>query len=243
MPPEKTTPDQPQDEYLKALTAIQEMVKESQRESSAAMIEAHRASLEHLAERFIEAMRGEAKRPIEVIVPPPAPAADDQITKEQRLRQRELVLSYNAFRTMLGRAPTSGAPGAAVVFIARRVNHKGQRDACGDCISIPGPAPFAAVEDGWTLVAITTANQTLRAPLHRHKLPVDVQVEHLRADVDIGRLEIRDENDDPIYLGVGPATQTHNVDDAPRPPRHRVTRAATEPLKADREPEPNPETR
>ena len=187
-------------------------------------------------------MRGEAKRPIELIVPPPAAAADDQITKDQRLRQRELVLSYNAFRTMLGRAPTSGAPGAAVVFIATRVNYEGQPDARGNWINIEGPAPFAAVEDGWTLVVITTANQTLRAPLHHHGVPTPVQVKQLRAGVEIGRLQIRDENDDPIYLGVVPATQTHNVerhrraqhagegaapveqgDDAPRRPRGRAT--------------------
>jgi hypothetical protein len=219
MPPAKTPPDQPQDEYLKTLVALQETVKESQtqvRESSEALIEAHLASLEQLAERLIEGMRGAAaERPIEVIVQPPPPAVDDQITREQRLRQRQLVLSYDAFRTMLGRAPTSGSPGAAVVFMAMRVNDKGQRDACGDSIVIPRPAPFASVEDGWTLVAITTANQTLRAPLHRHDLPTTVQVKHLRADVDIGRLEIRDASDDPLYLGVGPATQTHNVE------RHR----------------------
>jgi hypothetical protein len=216
MPPAKTPPDQPQDEYLKTLVALQETVKESQThvlESSEALIEAHRASLEQLAERLIEAMRGAAaERPIEVVVQPPPPAVDDQITREQRLRQRQLVLSYDAFRTMLGRAPTSGAPGAAVVFTAARVDDKGQRDPGGDSIVIPRPAPFAFVEDGWTLVAITTANQTLRAPLHRHDLPVTVQVEHLRADIDIGRLEIRDANDDPIYLGVGLATQTQNVE-------------------------------
>lgn len=213
MPPAKT-PDQPQDEYLKTLIALQETVKESQthvRESSEALIEAHRASLEQLAERLIEAMRRDAERAIEVVVEQP-PAADDQITREQRLRQRQLVLSYNAFRTMLGRAPTSGAPGAAVVFMAVRVNEQGQSDPCGDSIAIPRPAPFVSLEDGWTLVAITTANQTLRTPLHRGELSVRVQIEHLRADMDIARLEIRDANDDPLYLGIGPATQTHNAE-------------------------------
>jgi len=244
MPPAKTTPDQPEDAYLRTLIALQETVKESQthvRESSEALIEAHRASLEQLAERLIEAMSKSAAERIEVVVQPPAPGGDDQITKEQRLKQRQLILSYNAFRTMLGRAPSSGAPGAAVVFTAVRVNSEGQRDPGGDSILI-GPAPFASVEDGWTLVATTTTNQTLRAPLHRDKLPSRVQVEHLRADIDIGRLEIRDANDDPIYLGIGPATQTDNVerqrrmhhsgegaahvereDDAPHPQEDRTT--------------------
>jgi hypothetical protein len=233
MPPAKTTPDQPQDEYLKTLIDLQETVRESQthvRESSAALIEAHRESIEQLAERLIEAMRGDVAERIEVVVQPPAPTANDQITKEQRLRQQQLVLSYDAFRTMLGRAPTSGAPGAAVVFMADRVNGEGERDADGDSISILRPAPFAFVEDGWTLVVITTANQTLRAPLHRHDLPARVQVEHLPGDIDISRLEIRDGNDDPLYLGVGPATQTHN---ALRHRRVRHDRDAAGPLEPD----------
>jgi hypothetical protein len=111
---------------------------------------------------------------------------------------------------MLGRAPTSGAPGAAVVFMADRVRgNDGERD--GDSIVILRPAPFAFVEDGWTLVAITTTNQTLSASLSRQNLPATVPVEHLRADIDIARLEIRDANDTPLYLGVGPATQTQNA--------------------------------
>ncbi len=196
MPP---TPNKTEDAHLKTL------------------IEAHQASLEQLGQRLIDAMSAssEAMSASRWSSSHHAPAADDQITQEQRLRQRQLILSYNAFRTMLGRAPTSGAPGAAVVFMAVRVNRKGQPDPRGDSIKIPGPAPFASLEDGWTLVAITTTDQTLRAALHRDDLPSTVQVEHLRAESDIGRLEIRNENDDPIYLGVGSATQTHNVE------RHR----------------------
>ena len=80
MPPAKTTPDQPEDAYLRTLIALQETVKESQthvRESSEALIEAHRASLEQLAERLIEAMSKSAAERIEVVVQPPAPGADD----------------------------------------------------------------------------------------------------------------------------------------------------------------------
>lgn len=232
MPLAKTPPDPPEDEYLKTLIALQESVRESHTHvlaSSQALIEAHRSSLEQLAERLIEATERNARElheavregkaeHVKVVVQPPA-GADDALTKEQRLKQRQLVLAYNAFRTMLGRAPTSGAPGAAVVFMALRVNDQGQRDDHGDSIWIPYPAPFASVEDGWTLVAITTTNQTLRAPLHHHDLPVRVQVEHLRANLDISRLEIRDANDDPIYLGVVPATPTGN-DERDRRKRH-----------------------
>ncbi len=243
MPPAKTPPDSPQDEYLKTLITLQETVRESQthvRQSSEALIEAHRSSLEQLAERLIEATERSAReiyeavregKPerLEVVLQPPA-GGDDAISKEQRLRQRQLILTYNAFRTMLGRAPTSGAPGAAVVFMAVRVNDAGQRDDEGDSIVIPNPAPFAGVEDGWTLVAITSANQALRAALHHHDLPVRVPVDHLRANVDISRLEIRDANDDPIYLGVGPATETHNAE---RHRRKRQTGEAAEPVDRD----------
>jgi hypothetical protein len=223
-------------EMLKTLVALQASAQASQqhvRESSEALIEANRSNLEQLAERVVEAtertareladaMRERKPERVEVVLEQPA-RADDAVTREQRLRQRQLVLTYDAFRTMLGRAPTSGAPGAAAVFMAVRVNADGQRDDDADSILISGPAPFAVVEAGWTLVAITSTNQTLRAELERHGLPYRVQMEHLAARIDIRRLEIRDASDDPIYLGVGPATQTDNSE------RHRgAHRAATD---------------
>jgi hypothetical protein len=126
---------------------------------------------------------------------------------------------------MLGRAPTSGAPGAAAVFTAIRVDDKNQPDGDGDSIRILAPAPFAVAEHGWTLAAITNTNHTLRAELEPHAPPFRVQVPHLAADVDIRRLEIRDANDDPIYLGVGPATRTHNAT-RHKYPRHPAAEGA-----------------
>jgi hypothetical protein len=218
---------------LKTLVALQESAQASRREvldSSGALMEANRANIEQLAERLIEATQRTAQelseairegRPERIVIEQ-APRVEDPITREQRLRQRELILTYDAWRTMLGRAPTSGAPGAAVVFTAIRVDDKNQPDEDGDSIRILVPAPFAVVEHGWTLAAITNTNHTLRADLEPHAPPFRVQVPHLAADVDIRRLEIRDANDDPIYLGVGPATQTHNA------ARHRHKRYAAE---------------
>jgi hypothetical protein len=231
MPPTKTPPGsgtqperepEPLQEMLKTLAALQESAQASRRDvldSSGALMEANRANLEQLAERLIQATQRTAHelseairegRPERIVIEQAAPI-EDPITREQRLRQRELVLTYDAWRTMLGRAPTSGAPGAAAVFTALRVNEKYQPKEYGDSIRILDPAPFAVVEHGWTLVAITTTNKTLRAELKPCAPPFTVRVPHLAPDVDIRRLEIRDANDDPIYLGLGPATQTHNA--------------------------------
>jgi hypothetical protein len=224
MPPAKppNEPAEPLQEVLKSLVALQEHAAASQdqmRESSEALIEANRSTLEVLTQRLIEATERSARElseamlrsraeQVAVVVQPPA---EDTTTREQRLRQQQLVLSYNAFRTLLGRAPTSGSPGAAVVFMADRVNGAGGHDPDGDSIKILSPAPFPAVEDGWTLMVITTTGQALCAPLHRDEVPVRVPVEHLGANLDVARLEIRDHHDNPLYLGVGPATHTHNA--------------------------------
>ena len=163
-----------------------------------------------------------------VVVQPPA---EDATTREQRLRQQQLVLTYNAFRTMLGRTPGTGSAGAAAVFMADRVSGTGEHHSDGgDSIEILFPAPFRAVEDGWTLVVITTTGQTLYAPLHRDGVPVRVQVEHLGANLDVARLEIRDHDDNPLYLGVGPATQTQN---ALKHKRRQIAGQAVEPGDAD----------
>jgi hypothetical protein len=111
------------------------------------------------------------------------------------------------------------------VFTAIRVDDKNQPDGDGDSIRILAPAPFAVAEHGWTLAAITNTNHTLRAELEPHAPPFRVQVPHLAADVDIRRLEIRDANDDPIYLGVGPATRTHNAT-RHKYPRHPAAEGA-----------------
>lgn len=242
MPPAKTPnePAEPLHEVLKSLVALQEHAAASQeqmRESSEALIEANRSTLEVLTQRLIEATERSARElsqamlksrseQLAVVVQPPA---EDATTREQRLRQQQLVLSYNAFRTMLGRAPTSGSPGAAVVFIADRVNGAGEPHSDGDSIKILGPAPFVSVEDGWTLVVITSAGQTLYAPMHRDKVPARVQVEHLSANLDVARLEIRDHDDNPLYLGLGPATQTHN---ARKHKRREIAGQAVEPDEA-----------
>jgi hypothetical protein len=135
--------------------------------------------------------------------------ADDATTRQQRLRQQQVVLTYNALRTMLGRTPGIGSTGAAVVFMADRVERSGNPRPDGDSIMIGPNAPFRAVEDGWKLVVITTTGQTLpTAPIYLDK---PVHVDNLGANVDVARLEIRDQDDTPLYLGVGPATQTDNA--------------------------------
>ena len=224
--------DRPRDDvhgaYLEALRALQaraERSEEQLHESSRALLETNRSSLEQLARELIavtehgthelaEVLLARSRERLDVSIQQ-QPPAEDPTTREQRLRQRELVLSYNGLRTMLGRAPTSGAPGAAVVFQAQRVTERGDPDPEGESILILGPAPFAAVEGGWTLVATTTQGQTLPAQLHQHDIPLRVQVPHLTAEIDIGRLEIRDQNGDPIFLGVGPVLQTDNAQAQP----------------------------
>jgi hypothetical protein len=242
MPPAKR-PNEPADplhEVLKSLVALQEHAAASQeqmRESSEALIEANRSTLEVLTQRLIEATERSARELSEamlksrseqlaVVVQPPA---EDATTREQRLRQQQLVLTYNAFRTMLGRTPGTGSAGAAAVFMADRVNGTGEHHSDGgDSIEILFPAPFRAVEDGWTLVVITTTGQTLYAPLHRDA--VRVQVEHLSANLDVARLEIRDHDNNPLYLGLGPATQTQN---ARKHQRRQLAGQAVEPGDAD----------
>ena len=222
MPPAKTPnePVEPLHEVLKSLVALQEHAAASQeqmRESSEALIEANRTTLEVLTQRLIdatqrsahelsEAMLKSRTEQLAVVVQPPA---EDATTRQQRLRQQQLVLTYNALRTMLGRTPGVGSTGAAVVFMADRVDGSGKHDPGGDSIKILPPAPFRAVEDGWKLWVITTTGQTLHAPMHRDK--DRVQVDNLGANLDVARLEIRDHDHNPLYLGVGPATQTHNA--------------------------------
>jgi hypothetical protein len=218
MPPQKTPSDQLNDSYLEALRMLSEQTEASQRlmhESSQALLETNRASLEELAGRLIEASRRNAQELSETLLartrdyhevaiqPPPVSALD--------ATGKELLLTYNAFRTMLGRAPTAFARGAASIFIAERVDGQGNRDDEGDSIKILSPAPFAGTEDKWTLVAFTTGDKPLSVSLYAKKLPDIVQVPHLASDIDILRLEIRDKNGDPLYLGLGPAVQTRNA--------------------------------
>jgi hypothetical protein len=221
MPPAKTPnePVEPLHEVLKSLVALQEHAAASQeqmRESSEALIEANRSTLELLTQRLIDATERSARelseamiasRPEQLVVQ----SAEDATTKEQRLEQQQLVLTYNAFRTMLGRAPTSLSRGAAVVFMADRVDDRGQHDSDGDSILILSPAPFAVVKDGWKLVAITTRGEPLTESLRRHVIPVRVRVQDLAPDLDIARLEIRGPDDNPLFLGLGPATHTQNA--------------------------------
>jgi hypothetical protein len=218
MPSEKTSPDPIQDSYLEALRRLVAQTEASQRlmqESSQALLEANRSSLEQFAERLIEASNRSARELSEIlsaktreyheVVIQPLPVSGQDATS------KELLLTYDVFRTMLGRAPTAFAPGAASVFIAERVDGKGKRDDDGDSIKILSPAPFAGTEDNWTLVVLTTDSKTLSASLHTNELPVIVQVPHLASDIDILRLEILDQNGDPIFLGLGPAVQTRNA--------------------------------
>ncbi len=160
-----------------------------------------RADARDQSRKLVESVR---ERRDDAFTPAPVAEVLDEFGAEERLAQRELALAYDAWRTLLGRS------GAFAVFLAERVGEKHEPNAEGNFLLIRS-APFAGTNAGWTLVAHIAG---LADPVHERLpdegLPVVVAVPHLRADQDLTRLEIRDRNGRPRYVGVGPALQTNN---------------------------------
>jgi hypothetical protein len=127
-------------------------------------------------------------RALEGLRPPSSPT--DLTPPQQRM-----ALTYNAFRTLLGR---SGA--AAIV----RATRGGPDNNAGDVLTLEGPIPSTRV----TVVAYGPDGAEIgRDPEHRR----DGEVRHatipgLKDEMTISRIEILDENHRPILLGppLGP---------------------------------------
>jgi hypothetical protein len=168
---------------------IYRLIEENVQAREAAAAEAERQSQEALA--AFRARRADTPR-----LPVMASVADDYDTAE-RFEQRELVLSYDAWRTMLGRT------GAASVFQAERV-FEGEKS--GEILIYA--SPFTATGRGWTLAVSTTDGKSYEVDLPENepspglRVPVPVPPGSV-----IGRLEIRDGRGYPLYLGLGPAVQ------------------------------------
>jgi Putative mono-oxygenase ydhR len=112
---------------------------------------------------------------------------------------RELIFTYDAWRTLLGRAE------AASVFVAERgFGEDGEPNVIRIHV-----VRSEEVGDGWTLVLTLDDDTVLRADLSAHgEPPFTVRVPGLSQGMVIRRLEIRDRQGRPRYVGVRPAIQT-----------------------------------
>ena len=208
--------------------------QEQMRESSEALIEANRSTLETLTERSHRGDRaerrevaGDAQEPLGTARrggPPPPTTQINEGTASAA------ASSWCSPTTRFGRCsaghPASGLAGAAVGVHGRPGQRRrpARRTAATRSRSC-SPAPFAAVEDGWTLVVITTAGQTLYAPLSPRRA-VPVKVQSICAPTSTSAAwRSGTHDDDPLYLGVGPATQTHNARQTHATPDRRGGRA------------------
>jgi hypothetical protein len=160
--------------------------------------------------------------------------SEAQLTDDD-LQRAQLALTYSAWRTMLGRE------GAASVFLAERVNHRGRRATGGGHVRILN-APFARAKRGWTLaVTVEGKPEPLEVEVPSElpvkgkqpgEHPLVVGIDGLEPDMAIVRLEIRDQTRQPLYLGLGPA-----VSQAPAPESHEIKlspTAAASPFLAER---------
>lgn len=162
---------------------------------------AARADAREQSRKLVESMRDRREN---VFVPAPAVEVLEEFDAEERLAQRELALTYDAWQTVMAR------PGAASVFVAERVDKEQKRSADGEFVLITA-APFAASNPDWTLVAhIAGFADPVQSQMPDGSLPVPVPVPQLTPELDLTRLEIRDRHGRPRYLGVGPALQTNN---------------------------------
>lgn len=124
-------------------------------------------------------------RALEGLRPPPSPS-------DLTFPQRRLALTYDAFRTLLGRQ------GSAAIITATR---GGPAKDAGDVLTLTGPIPSTKI----TVVAYGSDGAEIgRDPEHRR----DGEVRHatipgLKDDMTISRIEILDENQHPILLGAG----------------------------------------
>jgi hypothetical protein len=127
-------------------------------------------------------------RALEGLRPPPSPTA---LTADQQ----RLALTYNAFRTLLGRT------GAAAIISATR---GGPDDDAGDVLTLRGPIPPTSI----TVVAYGSDGKEIgRDPEHRRHGEIRyATIPGLKDEMTISRIEILDENRQPILLGpaLGP---------------------------------------
>lgn len=124
-------------------------------------------------------------RALEGLRPPPSPT-------DLTFPQQRLALSYNAFRTLLGRA------GAAAVIGAVRGGPDGD---AGDVLTLSGPIPSAPI----TVVVYGPDGAELgRATEHRSEGELRyATIPGLKDEMAISRIEILDANQHPILLGPG----------------------------------------
>jgi hypothetical protein len=178
---------------------------------------ARQAAVEEAERRSREALGAFRERRPDGPRLPQIVSVAEEFDAVERLEQRGLVLTYNAWRTMLGRAQ------AASVFQATR--GFGEDDE-PNVIRIHA-APFDETGRGWTLALTLDTGKVLRAELlEGDRPPCTVQVSGLRREMTIRRLEIRDERGNPLYLGLGPAVQLQHWQ--PEPDLVELTRADDE---------------
>jgi hypothetical protein len=124
-------------------------------------------------------------RALEVLRPPASPT---DLTPPQR----RLALTYNAFRTLLGRQGS-----AAIISAARG----GPGNDAGDVLSLRGPIPSTRI----TVVAYGSDGAEIgRDPEHRRDGELRyATIPGLRDEMTISRIEILDEDCQPILLGPG----------------------------------------
>lgn len=124
-------------------------------------------------------------RALEGLRPPASPT--DLTPPQQRL-----ALTYNAFRTLLGR------PGAAAIIGAAR---GGPANDAGDVLTLTGPIPSTRI----TVVAYGADGAEVgRDPEHQRDGEFRyATIPGLKDEMTISRIEILDENHQPILLGPG----------------------------------------
>ena len=164
-------------------------------EANAEARKAAAAEAELRSREALDAVR--AVRPEAAVIPAPVTVPGESDAAE-RLEQRELVLTYMAWLTMLARA------GDAWVFQAE----PGFDEEAGPVIHIHS-GPFDQIGSGWTLVATLDNGKTLQTRLTEgQRGRVRVGVPGLDPKSQIRRLEIRDALNHPLYLGLGYTLQT-----------------------------------
>jgi hypothetical protein len=116
------------------------------------------------------------------------PASPTDLT----LPQRRLALTYNAFRTLLGRQGT-----AAIISATRG----GPDNDAGDVLTLRGPIPSTPI----TVVAYGPNGAEIgRDPEHKRDGELRyATIPGLKDEMTISRIEIFDENRQPILLGPG----------------------------------------
>ncbi|HUA50023.1 MAG TPA: hypothetical protein VMA77_32630 [Solirubrobacteraceae bacterium] len=199
------------DRVLRESEEARELVREDRaefyrvlREENALVREAAAEAAERHSREALAALQD--RRPDAAL--PMITSVADEYDATERLEQRELVLSYMAWLTLLGRA------GVASVFLAQRM---GGAKGGSDGIQIYA-APFEQMVYGWTLVVTLDGGKALTGSVTKtERPPVVVPVPYLRPETQIRRLEICDERGNPLYLGIVTAVQVQHRQSEPGP--------------------------